>query len=52
MLDLACQLAEHIDAERPQLTPRQFEAFYIRAGAPMQLLLAVESGRRLVECTT
>ena len=45
VLDLACQLAAHIDAERPPLTAQQFDTFYLRPGAPMRLLLAVAQGR-------
>jgi GNAT superfamily N-acetyltransferase len=45
VLDLACQLADHIQSPRPALTPQKYEEFYLRPGSPMQLVLAVESDR-------
>ncbi len=45
VLDLACQLAAHIEAARPPLTAQQFETFYLRPDAPMRLLLAVMHDR-------
>lgn len=45
VLDLAWQLADHIQSPRPPLTLQRYEEFYLRPGAPMQLVLAVESGR-------
>lgn len=45
VLELACQLADHIQSPRPPLTLQRFEEFYLRPGAPMQLVLAVESYR-------
>lgn len=47
VLNLACQLASHIEADAPALSPRQFEQFYLASGAPMQLLLAVAGTRVL-----
>ncbi|MBN9660924.1 MAG: GNAT family N-acetyltransferase [Acidobacteria bacterium] len=47
VLDLACQLADHIQAPRPPLTMQMYEKFYLRPGAPMQLVVAVE-GERVV----
>ena len=45
VLDLACQLAAHIEAAPPPLSVHQFETFYLRPGAPMRLLLAIVGGR-------
>ncbi len=45
VLDLASQLASHIEAELPPLTVAQFEKYYVNPDAPMRLLLAVEDRR-------
>ncbi len=45
VLALAVQLADHIDAPRPPLTVGQFDTWYLRAGTPMHLLLAVNQNR-------
>ena len=47
VLELACQLATHIEAKRPVLTRERFAAYYLDAGAPMRLLLAL-CGDRVV----
>lgn len=47
VLELASQLANHIEAGDPPLTATQFERYYVTPGAPMRLLLAVD-GRRIV----
>ena len=41
VLDLASQLATHIEAPIPPLTPAQFETYFLSPGAPMRLLLAI-----------
>ena len=41
VLNLASQLASHIEAEIPPLTIKQFETYYVNPDAPMHLLLAV-----------
>ena len=41
VLDLASQLASHIEAAIPPLTITQFETYYVNPDAPMHLLLAV-----------
>ena len=45
VLDLASQLANHIEAEAPPLTVAQFETYYVSPHAPMHLLLALNRGR-------
>jgi ribosomal protein S18 acetylase RimI-like enzyme len=45
VLDLASQLARHIEAETPPLTVAQFETYYLSPHAPMRLLLAVRDGQ-------
>ena len=45
VLDLACQLARHIEAEVPPLTAAKFERYYVDARAPMHLLLALRAGQ-------
>ena len=45
VLDLASQLANHIEAEAPPLTAAQFETYYVSPHAPMHLLLALNHGR-------
>ena len=45
VLDLASQLARHIEADKPSLTVTQFETYYLSAHAPMHLLLALHDGR-------
>lgn len=47
VLDLASQLASHIEAALPPLTVAQFEQYYVDPDAPMRLLLAVQD-RRIV----
>lgn len=47
VLDLASQLASHIEATLPPLTVAQFEQYYVGPDAPMRLLLAVQN-RRIV----
>jgi GNAT superfamily N-acetyltransferase len=41
VLDLATQLAIHIESAPPPLTRQRFEKWYVGDGAPMRLLLAV-----------
>ena len=45
VLQLACQLASHIEAEAPPLTFAKFETYYLSPHAPMRLLLAVRNSR-------
>lgn len=45
VLELARQLASHIEASPPALTQAQYERFYLAADAPMRLLLAVDGDR-------
>ncbi len=45
VLELATQLAVHIEAPVPPLTPQRFAAFYLDENAPMQLRLAEQDGR-------
>jgi GNAT superfamily N-acetyltransferase len=45
VLELASQLASHIDAEAPPLTAAQFEGYYVSPDAPMRLLVAVHDDR-------
>ena len=45
VVELACQLANHIEAEIPPLTAAQFERYYVTPDAPMRLLLAVDENR-------
>jgi GNAT superfamily N-acetyltransferase len=45
VLDLASQLANHIEEEVPPLTIAEFERYYLDSHAPMQLLLALNDGR-------
>jgi len=45
VLRLARQLARQIEAPLPPLTSDQFECYYIRPHAPMQLLLALREGQ-------
>jgi ribosomal protein S18 acetylase RimI-like enzyme len=45
VLELASQLATHIEAPAPPLTPAQFERYYLSPHAPMHLLLAVQDRR-------
>lgn len=45
VVDLACQLASHIEAPVPPLTIAQFETYYVNPHAPMHLLLALNDGR-------
>jgi GNAT superfamily N-acetyltransferase len=45
VLDLASQLAIHIEARVPPLTVEQFETYYVNPHAPMHLLLALNDGR-------
>ena len=45
VLDLACQVAIHIEAPLPPLTIAQFETYYVNPHAPMHLLLALNDGR-------
>ena len=45
VLDLASQLANHIEEESPRLTVAQFERYYLSPEAPMHLLLALLHGR-------
>ena len=47
VLELASQLASHIEAEAPPLTAAQFERYYVGPEAPMRLLLAVHGNRVL-----
>lgn len=45
VLDLASQLAHHIEQDSPRLTVAQFERYYVSSDAPMHLLLALLNGR-------
>lgn len=45
--DLSAQLARHIEAPLPALTPAQFAARYVGPDAPMHLLLAADGARVL-----
>lgn len=45
VLDLASQLANHIEEKSPRLTAAQFERYYLSSDAPMHLLLALHNGR-------
>ena len=45
VLELASQLARHIEAPVPHLTFEQFETYYLCSHAPMRLLLAVRDSR-------
>jgi GNAT superfamily N-acetyltransferase len=45
VLDLASQLANHIEEEVPPLTVAQFQRYYVDPRAPMHLLLALHDGR-------
>jgi GNAT superfamily N-acetyltransferase len=45
VLDLASQLANHIEEEVPPLTVSQFQTYYVAPRAPMHLLLALHDGR-------
>jgi ribosomal protein S18 acetylase RimI-like enzyme len=45
VLELACQLASHIEADDPSLTVAQFERYYLSPHAPMRLVLAVQDNR-------
>lgn len=45
VLELASQLASHIEADAPRLTAAQFERYYVTPDAPMRLLLAVHDHR-------
>jgi GNAT superfamily N-acetyltransferase len=45
VLDLASQLAIHIEEEVPPLTPALFETYYLLPQAPMHLLLALDDDR-------
>ncbi|MGC4049229.1 MAG: GNAT family N-acetyltransferase [Paludibaculum sp.] len=45
VLNLAGELAEHIKSQKPALTAERYEHYYLHPGAPMHLLLAVESGQ-------
>jgi GNAT superfamily N-acetyltransferase len=45
VLELACQLARHIEADAPPLTIAHFEKYYVNVHAPMRLLLAVHERR-------
>jgi GNAT superfamily N-acetyltransferase len=45
VLDLASQLARHIEARVPPLTIAQFRNYYVNPQAPMHLLLALHDGR-------
>ena len=45
VLDLASQLASHIEAGIPPLKGAQLETYYINPHAPMCLLLAINDGR-------
>jgi GNAT superfamily N-acetyltransferase len=45
VLDLASQLANHIEEEVPPLTVAQFQTYYVDPRAPMHLLLALHDGR-------
>jgi hypothetical protein len=44
VLDLAYQLASHIEAPVPPLTIAQFGTYYVNPHAPMHLLLALNDG--------
>jgi GNAT superfamily N-acetyltransferase len=45
VLELAFQLARHIEAEPPLLTTAQFETGYLTPHAPMRLLLAIHDNQ-------
>lgn len=45
VLELASQLANHIEAEAPPLTAAQFERYYVAPDAPMRLLVALYENR-------
>jgi len=45
VLDLARQLASHIETDNPPLTFAQFERYYINPDGPMHLLLALREDR-------
>lgn len=45
VVELACQLARHIEAKLPPLTIEQFEKYYLSANAPMRLLLAIHQDK-------
>ena len=45
VLELAFQLATHIEADAPPLTAAQFKRYYVTPDAPMHLLLAVYENR-------
>lgn len=45
VVELSTQLATQIEAPAPQLTSSQFETYYVSAGAPMRLLLAVQNDK-------
>ena len=45
VLDLASQLATHIEEEIPPLTLANFETYYVNTDAPMHLSLALHDGK-------
>ena len=45
VLDLARQLASHIETDDPPLTVAQFERYYVNPDGPMHLLLALREER-------
>ena len=45
VLDLARQLASHIETDDPPLTVAQFERYYVNPDGPMHLLLALHEER-------